>query len=161
MGEHHPTPIHVFTTSRKDRAITRLELNRDRRPAAFLSPDAYSPMDAASIARRLEVWVGCLPVELMNYRFPEDLLGRVFTVGPRSVLCTKVKGPTWLDDLAVIAMFDQIPTDQWNDPICPRCRCDGTVQMNGVWWCARHGVGVWEGVEYREGVAWREPALPY
>ena len=155
-------PIHVYPATRRDRAKTRLELHRDHVPhVTFHDPASVDAFTRADQTRRLELWVGCMPEEFSQHPRPDELLGLVVQASDRrAVLCTRVDGPTWLDDLARVAMFENLPIDEWNDPICPRCRCDGVVRTEeGLWWCKRHATRAWEPIEHREGVAWQEQRL--
>jgi len=162
MSRSARRPIWVFPTTRRDRAKVRLELRRDSVPnVTFHDPDAVDAFTRADQTRRLELWVGCMPEEFNQYPRPDELLGLVVQASDRrAVLCTRVDGPTWLDDLARVAMFENLPIDEWNDPICPRCRCDATVRTEeGLWWCRKHSTRAWEPIEHREGVAWQEQRL--
>lgn len=155
-------PIWIFPATRRDRAKTLLELRRDQVPdVSFHDPHTVDAFVRADRTRRLEVWVGCMPEEFSQHPRPDELLGLVVqATDRRAVLCSRVDGPTWMDDLARIAMFDRLPVREWNEQLCPRCRCDATVRTEeGLWWCRRHATRAWEPIEHREGVAWQEQRL--
>ena len=158
------TPLWIFPASRKDRARVRLELRRDQFPTdlvTFRHPDTMDAWLRADPTHRLEVWVGCMPDEFSQHARPDELLGLIVQASDRrAVLCTRVDGPTWVDDITRMELFANLPIDEWNDPICPRCRCDATVRTDeGLWWCKRHSTRAWEPIEHREGVAWQEQRL--
>jgi hypothetical protein len=157
-------PLWIFPATRKDRARIRLELHRDAYPTdrtTYRDPDTMDAWLRADQTRRLEVWVGCVPEEFSQHDRPDELLGLIVQASDRRrVLCTKVDGPTWLDDLARVSMFHLLDVDEWNEKVCPRCRCDATVRTDeGLWWCKRHATRAWEPIEHREGVAWQEQRL--
>lgn len=154
-------PVWLFPATQYDRVRARKELLTDSIPHRVLDPERVDAFTRADQTRRLELWVGCMPEEFSQHPRPDELLGLVVQASERRVvLCTRVGGPTWEDDIARVALLNRLPLDEWNEPICPRCRCDATVRTDeGLWWCRRHATRAWEPIEHREGVAWQEQRL--
>lgn len=154
-------PVWVFPASPVDRAKLCFELTLDSIPFTVHDPATVDAFTRADQTRRLEVWVGVMPEEFSQHPRPAELMGLVVQASDRrAVMCTDRRSPTWRDDIAKIALFDRLDIDEWNERICPRCRCEGTTRTDeGLWWCRRHATRAWEPIEHREGVAWQEQRL--
>lgn len=136
--------------------------------AEFRTPDQVDMYGRAAMVKRLELWVGVLPVELSQYhpRSPgrrADLLGQIIQATERrAVLCTEVGRDGhgldgWAEDLWRFALFDAIDVDEWNERVCARCRGDAPVRSEeGIWWCGRHATRAWEPIEHARGKSWQE-----
>jgi len=143
------------------RARVLFELRDCHLPFTTFHPDAYTAMDRASITHRLELWVGCVPVEFSQHPRPQELAGLVVAATrDRAVMIVDPDKPEWLDDMAKAVLYDQLPAGEWNDPVCPRCRCDATVRTDeGLWWCGRHATRAWEPVGHGERVSWQQQRM--
>lgn len=157
-----PPALHIYTPTRATRARTRLALHKLEVPVAeFRDPDDIDAFIRSSQVRRLELWVDCIPDEFSQHSRPAELMGLFVRAHDcRTVVCTELAHPDWLDHVAAVALFNNLPDQDWNEPVCPRCRCDATVRTEeGLHWCRRHATRAWEPIEHREGVAWQEQRL--
>jgi hypothetical protein len=157
-----PPNLHVYTPDPLTRARARKTLRTAELQATFFRTTDLDAFARSSQTRRLELWIDCYPAELNQHARPEELLGLFIAAHDRrTVLCLRLDDERLDDQLATVALFHQLPVDQWNEPVCARCRCDATVQTEeGLWWCKRHSTRAWEPIEHREGVAWQEQRLP-
>lgn len=159
---YSPPTLHVYTPDPTTRAHARKALRLADLRATFFRTTELDALDRASQLRRLELWVGCIPDELSQHSRPGELIGLFIRAHDcRTVVCLDLDHPDFLDHIAMVALYNQLPAENWNARLCPRCRCDADVVTGeGLHWCSRHATRAWEPIEHREGVAWQEQRLP-
>lgn len=159
---YQPPNLHVYTPDPPTRARARKTLRLAELQATFFRSLDLDAFARSSQTRRLELWIDCYPAELNQHARPEELLGLFIRAHDcRTVVCLNLKHPDLLDHIACVALWSTWGQDNWNEKVCPRCRCEATVTTEeGLHWCKRHSTRAWEPIEHREGVAWQEQRLP-
>lgn len=157
-----PPNLHVYTPDPITRARARKALRLADLRATFFRSTELDAFARSSQVRRLELWIDCIPDELGQHSRPRELIGLFIRAHDRrTVVCLELDHPDWLDHIAAVALYPAWGQDNWNEKLCPRCRCEATVTTEeGLHWCSRHATRAWEPIEHREGVAWQEQRLP-
>lgn len=157
---YQPPNLHVYTPDPLTRARARKLLRTAELRATFFRTTDLDAFARSSQVRRLELWIDCIPDELGQHSRPGELVGLFIRAHDRrTVVRLDLEHPDLLDHIACVALYHW-NEDNWNEKVCPRCRCDATVRTEeGLWWCKRHATRAWEPIEHRKGVARQEQRL--